>query len=186
MKYSESTGLRTARRATAGDSKAKMSKVAGSTMKSKELEYVGFGLRVWAAIIDAVLYLLIAGLIFWIWYGDSYFKYAYQGFWHGPMEIFVGCIFPAVSTILFWRFKQTTLGKMVISSKIVDAKTGGRLTVGQSVGRCLAYVLAVVPFGMGIVWVAFDSRKRGWHDRLAGTVVVRNKKIATEPVVFSG
>jgi uncharacterized RDD family membrane protein YckC len=28
---------------------------------------------------------------------------------------------------------------------------------------------------LGIIWVGFDKRKQGWHDKLAGTVVIRNK-----------
>jgi uncharacterized RDD family membrane protein YckC len=37
---------------------------------------------------------------------------------------------------------------------------------------------------IGITWVGIDRRKQGWHDKLAGTVVVRN--IKTEPVEFAG
>jgi len=38
----------------------------------------------------------------------------------------------------------------------------------------------VVPLGLGLLWVAFDKRKQGWHDKLAGTVVIRSKN----PVTF--
>jgi uncharacterized RDD family membrane protein YckC len=33
----------------------------------------------------------------------------------------------------------------------------------------------MAPLMLGIIWVAFDKRKQGWHDKLAGTVVVRIK-----------
>ena len=36
--------------------------------------------------------------------------------------------------------------------------------------------LPTIPLFMGLVWVAFDKRKQGWHDKLAGTVVVRKRK----------
>jgi uncharacterized RDD family membrane protein YckC len=39
------------------------------------------------------------------------------------------------------------------------------------------------PLFAGIIWVAFDRRKQGWHDKLADTVVVRKK--GPEPVSFS-
>jgi uncharacterized RDD family membrane protein YckC len=29
---------------------------------------------------------------------------------------------------------------------------------------------------MGLLWVAFDPRKQGWHDKLAGTVVIRSRR----------
>jgi uncharacterized RDD family membrane protein YckC len=62
---------------------------------------------------------------------------------------------------------------MVVSAKVVDAKTGGPLSPGQSVLRYLGYFVALFPLGLGILWVAFDARKQGWHDKLAGTLVVR-------------
>jgi uncharacterized RDD family membrane protein YckC len=60
--------------------------------------------------------------------------------------------------------------------KMVDADTGNTLSKGQAIGRYLAYYLALIPFGLGFLWVAFDKRKQGWHDKLAGTVVIRDKK----------
>ncbi|MBI4998962.1 MAG: RDD family protein, partial [Rhodocyclales bacterium] len=35
---------------------------------------------------------------------------------------------------------------------------------------------------LGFVWVAFDRRKQGWHDKLAGSVVVRTKRKGGEPI----
>jgi uncharacterized RDD family membrane protein YckC len=38
--------------------------------------------------------------------------------------------------------------------------------------------------GLGLIWVAFDPKKQGWHDKLAGTVVIRSKNRGPEPVKF--
>ena len=78
--------------------------------------------------------------------------------------------------MFFWIKFQATPGKMLIASKIVDARTGNPPTKGQYVGRYLAYFISLLPLGLGFFWVAFDKRKQGWHDKLAGTVVIRNKK----------
>lgn len=75
---------------------------------------------------------------------------------------------------------------MAVSAKIVDAKTGNAASTGQLIGRYLAYYLSLVPFCLGFIWVAFDKRKQGWHDKLAGTVVVRKKNRNPKPVTFSG
>ena len=64
---------------------------------------------------------------------------------------------------------------MVISAKIVDAQTGEKPSLGQFIGRYFAYYVSTIPFGLGLIWVAFDRRKQGWHDKLAGTVVIRKK-----------
>jgi uncharacterized RDD family membrane protein YckC len=57
-------------------------------------------------------------------------------------------------------------------------------STGQLVGRYLAYYVSIIPFMAGILWVAFDPRKQGWHDKLAGTVVVRPRRRGPMPVTF--
>jgi uncharacterized RDD family membrane protein YckC len=63
---------------------------------------------------------------------------------------------------------------MALSLRIVDASSGGPASTMQYFGRYLAFFLATIPFGAGLLWVAFDGRKQGWHDKLARTVVVRH------------
>ena len=86
-------------------------------------------------------------------------------------------VFPAVLVIVFWSIKQATPGKMIVGARIVDSKTGEPASIGQYIGRYLLYFVAFIPFGLGIVWVAFDRQKQGWHDKIAGTVVVRKKQL---------
>lgn len=50
---------------------------------------------------------------------------------------------------------------------------GGKPSTGQLIGRYLAYYVSILPLMIGIIWVAFDSRKQGFHDKLARTLVVR-------------
>jgi uncharacterized RDD family membrane protein YckC len=84
-------------------------------------------------------------------------------------------VFPAI-VILFWRYRGATPGKMVIGAVIVDAETGDLPTVKQSIGRYLGYILSSIPLGLGFLWVIFDDRKQAWHDKLAGTVVIRGRR----------
>lgn len=153
-------------------------------MQSEELEYVGFWSRVGAAIIDALLLGLITWPILTAFYGESY--WSSEQFVQGVMDFLLSWVFPAVAVIVFWMLKQATPGKMAVSAKIIDAKTGGVPTTGQYIGRYLSYFLAGLPLGLGIIWVAFDARKQGWHDKLAGTVVVRQKNRQSKPASFDG
>ncbi len=137
-----------------------------------EIRYVGFWARVGAALIDTVIILLITFPILFAVYGGSYFE-TDSSLIAGPVDVLLRWVLPAVASIGFWRLKQATPGKMVISAKVVDAKTGGPLSLGQSIGRYLAYFVSMLPLGLGILWVAFDARKQGWHDKLAGTVVIK-------------
>ena len=152
---------------------------------SGEVEYAGFWIRVGAALIDTVIILAVTWPLLLALYGWAYFEQSRVGFFAGPADFAISWLLPAAASIAFWlSSKQGTPGKMAVSARIVDAKTGGKLTVGQSIGRYLGYFVALLPLGLGILWVAFDSRKQGWHDKLAGTVVVRTKGAGTQPVVF--
>ncbi|MDP7144942.1 MAG: RDD family protein, partial [Pseudomonadales bacterium] len=82
----------------------------------------------------------------------------------------------AVIVILFWLFKSATPGKMLISATIVDAKTGAKPSTGQFLIRYLGYYVGLFPMGLGFLWVGFDPMKQGWHDKMAGTVVVKTSK----------
>ncbi len=73
---------------------------------------------------------------------------------------------------------------MAISTKIVDAVSGNAPTNGQMIGRYFAYFISTIPLCLGFLWIAFDKKKQGWHDKLAGTVVVRTLRRGAEPVKF--
>jgi uncharacterized RDD family membrane protein YckC len=73
---------------------------------------------------------------------------------------------------------------MAVGAIIVDARTGGKPSTRQFIIRYLGYYVSMIPLMLGILWVGFDARKQGWHDKMAGTVVVRRKGGATQPVKF--
>jgi len=147
------------------------------------VEYAGFWIRVGAALIDTLLLIAITfPLLLWI-YGWSYFGDD-TGFFAGPADFVISWLAPAVAAIAFWLYRQATPGKMALSLRVVDATTGSTLSIGQSIGRYLAYYVSAIPLFIGFIWVAFDSKKRGWHDKLAGTVVIRAKPSAAEAVRF--
>jgi uncharacterized RDD family membrane protein YckC len=140
-------------------------------MATQELQYVGFWPRVGAALIDTLLLLVVcAPLVTWF-YGWEY--WSSESVIHGPADFLINWVLPAVAVVLFWVYRQATPGKIAISARIVDAETGAAPSTGQLIGRYLGYYVSILPLMAGIVWVAFDPRKQGWHDKLAGTVVVR-------------
>jgi uncharacterized RDD family membrane protein YckC len=147
-----------------------------------ELEYVGFWARVGAALIDTLLIMVICfPLATWI-YGAEY--WTSDELIHGPADFLINWVLPAAAIVLFWIARQATPGKMAISARIVDARTGDAPSTGQLIVRYLGYYVAMLPFMAGILWVAFDPRKQGWHDKLARTVVVRKKRRGPAAVSF--
>jgi len=93
----------------------------------------------------------------------------------GPADFLINWLLPAVAIVLFWIYRQATPGKMAIKARIVDARTGAKPKPSQLMIRYLGYYVSTIPLGLGLIWVAFDPRKQGWHDKIAGTVVVRSK-----------
>ena len=151
-------------------------------MDPSEFEYAGFWIRVWSHVIDTVLFLIILFPLLTAVYGRNY--WSSDSVIQGPIDFLLSWVAPALAVILFWKYRQATPGKMAISAQIVDAKTGGRPTVAQWITRYVCYAVAALPLFIGLIWVAFDPRKQGWHDKLAGTVVIRKKKGMTQAVQF--
>ncbi len=152
--------------------------------QEQHVEYAGFWIRVGASVIDSILIILMTYPLLLSVYGTGYFDPEVTGFIAGPADFLISWVFPAIAIIVFWIYKSATPGKMAISAKIVDANTGARASTGQLIGRYLGYFISGIPLGLGIIWVAFDKRKQGWHDKIAGTVVVRQKSVVAEPVKF--
>ncbi|MDQ3289255.1 MAG: RDD family protein [Pseudomonadota bacterium] len=147
------------------------------------MEYAGFWARTGATLIDWVLLLAIATPLLVSIYGWEYFG-AESKLLAGPADFLISWVLPAVATVMFWAYKRATPGKMVVSAQIVDARTGEDASTGQLIGRYLAYFVSTIPLFLGIFWVAFDDRKQGWHDKLAGTVVIRPRNRSPRPVAF--
>ncbi|MBX7211805.1 MAG: RDD family protein [Verrucomicrobiaceae bacterium] len=103
---------------------------------------------------------------------------------------------PVAVLVLLWKWKSATPGKMILGLKVVSADTGGPLTMKQCLLRMLGYVPPLIPLtllmsagiaprplivvGAGVItvpllWgflsIATDPMKRGWHDKMAGTMV---------------
>jgi uncharacterized RDD family membrane protein YckC len=144
-----------------------------------DLEYVGFWLRAGAALVDVLLQAMLIAPVTYALYGGA--ATSSGSLFQGPADVFINLVLPAVAVIAFWIFKGATPGKMAIRARIVDATTGEPLSRRQAVLRYAGYFVSALSMGIGYLWVAFDRRKQGWHDKIAGTVVVRHGK---EPVRF--
>jgi uncharacterized RDD family membrane protein YckC len=145
-------------------------------MHQKDMDYAGFWIRSGAAFVDYLLIMLIALPLLAHIHGWSIINTEPTGLIAVSAEIAISWFLPAAAVIIFWITSQATPGKMAVSVKIVDAVTGNAPSPRQMVRRYFAYYLAVMPLGLGILWILLDKRKQGWHDKMAGTVVVRQAR----------
>lgn len=146
------------------------------------MEYVGFWPRVGAALIDAIFLSFVTLPLLTVIYGLDY--WTSESLVQGPADFLISWVLPAVFYIALWVSTGQTPGKMAIGARVVDAETGRNISVGKAIGRYLGYFISAIGLCLGYLWVGFDARKRGWHDHLAGTVVIRKKIRQPETVAF--
>jgi uncharacterized RDD family membrane protein YckC len=74
--------------------------------------------------------------------------------------------------IYFWGRGQT-LAMRLFHLRVADATTGQPIGYGRAALRYVGYLLSAIVCYIGLIWAAFDSRKQGWHDKIASTVVLQ-------------
>ena len=82
----------------------------------------------------------------------------------------------AVYFVGFWAWRAQTPGMMLLGLRIARATDGTPPGLGRSILRYIGFFISAIVLFIGFIWIAFDSRKQGWHDKIAGTVVVRRSR----------
>ena len=149
----------------------------------------GFLRRLAAFAVDAVILWVIGAVVLPFALGrvfdpDPLFAFGYHyGYWD-PWYFVEGLFYSIpqlglltlVSIVYFTTFtavRGQTPGKMAVGIRVVgedDRPPGlGTALLRETVGR----LVSTIPFYLGFLWMAWDAEKRGWHDKIAGTWVVR-------------
>lgn len=133
--------------------------------------YAGFGRRFLATIIDGFVVGLVEFAIMFV-----------TGFIFGLVNltglgIMLGYILVLIVVlgyyIGFLVKKGATLGKMAMGLKVITVSgeplTAGRVFLREIVGKFVSAIALYIGF-LSILW---DPKKQGWHDKIAGTLVVK-------------
>jgi uncharacterized RDD family membrane protein YckC len=85
--------------------------------------------------------------------------------------------FPILATYgaVLWKLKGSTLGGIICGLKVVR-HDGRPMDWATAIVRAFGCFFSLIFLGLGFIWIAFDSEKQGWHDKIAGTIVVRVPK----------
>jgi uncharacterized RDD family membrane protein YckC len=75
--------------------------------------------------------------------------------------------------VIFWSWRGGTLGQLLLGIQVRSERDGARIGLGRACLRYIGYLISIVILYIGLIWVVIDPRKQGWHDKIAGTVVVR-------------
>ena len=76
--------------------------------------------------------------------------------------------------VYFWGTSGSTIGMRLFKLRIVDATTGGSIGIARAIVRYLMAIVNTMACYIGWIWVAFDPRKQGWHDKVVNSVVIQS------------
>lgn len=149
------------------------------------MNYSGFWKRTGAYLIDVLPIVLLVFLFYYFFMGFDEIISTYIN--RNPDEIQKRIDFLAqrnrvrdvsfliwiiYSTVLESSVLQGTVGKKIMGLKVVDID-GNRITLTKSIIRNLSKILSYLPISLGFLWVAFSKEKKGWHDSIAKTYVIK-------------
>ncbi len=129
----------------------------------------GFFRRFFAFALDWIILSVLADLL----------SFAYRlgtGSSEGMMSLNASLILSFVIFLLYFTLLTgeggQTLGKMVLGIRVV-AEEGTPVRMSRALVRTLSYILSSFLFCLGFLWALWDKRKQAWHDKVAGTIVIR-------------
>ena len=73
--------------------------------------------------------------------------------------------------------RQATYGKFLMGLKVTD-EAGNRISSGQAFGRNFAKLICILTVGIGYLTGFFDRRQQCLHDKMAGTLVIKDRLIS--------
>lgn len=135
------------------------------TISAATLPRAGFGIRTGAMLLDAILIGMIVGF-------TSDILPRFLQFNHGPGGVLIAL---AIYGAAMWKSKGTTIGGIVCGLKVVRLDDRP-IDWPTAVVRALSCFLSLAVGGLGFLWVVFDADRQSWHDKIAGTTVVRTPK----------
>ncbi len=139
-----------------------------------ESSLASLGLRCSAFLLDYILTLLIPAVILVL---AVYIKRRWMASSVANLVVIAGYLMTAAA--IFFNYvhlyarRGQSFGKRFIGIRVV--RTDGEPITYQTAAlrHIVGYPLCVLFFGLGILWMLWDGRQQGWHDKLAKTVVVR-------------
>jgi uncharacterized RDD family membrane protein YckC len=143
-------------------------------MKEIELGLADWRSRCSAFLLDYILTLLAPALTLVL---AVYVKRRWMSPTAATAIVVIGYLATAVviffNYVHFYMRRGQSFGKRFIGVRVV--RTDGRPIDYQTIvlRHIVGYPLSILLFGLGIVWVLWDGRRQGWHDKLANTVVVK-------------
>ncbi len=150
------------------------------------LEFAGFWRRLAAFVLDVIIIGVIISILFPLRnFGPDFWRFSSNWFLvpFVALSNFVSTLVQVAYYAAFWAWRGQTPGKMLLNIRIIRTD-GTNITLGYSLLRFLGYIISAIMLGIGFLWIAFDPRKQGIHDKISDTYVVKLPEIPhTQPAL---
>ena len=160
-------------------------RTAMETIDASALEFAGFWRRLTAFIVDGVIAGIIISTIVASVFPFTWIPFVgvthWVPFYRGAIQNIISNGFNLIYVVGFWMWRGQTPGKMLLNVKVIRTD-GSNISPGYAILRYLGYLISGFFFGLGFLWIAFDARKQGWHDKIADTYVVKLPPPVREPI----
>ena len=137
--------------------------------------YAGFWIRVVAWIIDGVAIGILTSAMTPLMGARAMVAFDGSTFQVDAGANAFGALLGLAYFVGLWAWRGQTVGMMPFGLHVVRTEDGARPDIVQAFLRYVGLVISFAVLLLGVIWVAFDGRKQGWHDKLANTVVVRRR-----------
>ncbi|MEN0048116.1 MAG: RDD family protein [Bacteroidota bacterium] len=150
-------------------------------------DFAGFGLRLGAYLIDIIPIIILLNILIYLIFGlspinsgDSIINLGGQEFEESKVTRAIVRYLSFLVWIIYCTIMEAssyegTFGKKMVGIKVTD-ENGSRLTTGKSITRNLTKIISYIAIVLGFIWVLFDKERRGWHDMIAKTYVVKKNE----------
>jgi len=134
------------------------------------LEYAGFWIRLGAGVLDSIILLLIYYIVYTVI--SECTKTIPMPFIFILLTIFISFLITIAYFVTFWVWRGQTPGKFIVGIKVIRTDSSP-ITWPRSLLRYLGYIVSTIIVFIGFIWIAFDEKKQGLHDKIADTYVVK-------------
>jgi uncharacterized RDD family membrane protein YckC len=159
------------------------------------VRFAGHAARLGAYILDAIFITLVASVVMVILLIPvlgRLLPYVSDGVIdRGEVDAMVSAMGPLIAVIVvaalalgivlilyfpfFWTRSGATPGMKVAGIRVVNDRDGSAIGWGTAFVRLIGMAISGSVFYLGYIWILIDSRRRGWHDLLAGTCVISTR-----------